>query len=343
MDVEGFLRPYPDRMSPADIHRGQHSEYMYDAQEYSYQWGRVLHALLSEGEDKSALQELNLDAYTHWLQDGFDASPTSLEDVPADLRPRVLNETNFHFMNQCLAHMWQPLASERWESPAERASALSAATFGFAFHGLHLYVQRERFIKEAGGTHALFEPENKATHEALTGLMQEYDAAIVLINFMRKYKNLTLLPAPLQFERTDKRTNVDFIVVDFVDSRAIGVQVKSRVRREDVDGADASRVVFIDGDVDLGNVKLVRTQRAHSTQRLVAWPGIIAAKTVDTFKAHGTRARQLSANAKVGHFLAQNPKLLVQRQMLARELVGDIKVYHDEIAEIIGERILKKL
>jgi hypothetical protein len=343
MDVEGFLRPYPDEMSPEDIHRGNHAKYIYDAQEYSYQWGRVLHALLSKDEDKSALEKLDVNAYTHWLHDGFDASPDKLAGYPADVRARALNETNFHFMNRCLFSMWQPLANHGWKSAEERASALNVATFGFAFRGLSLYAHREKFVKEAEGTHALFEPEHKAIHEALTGQMQEYDAAIVLINFIRKNKNLTLLPAPLQFERTNKRTNVDFIVVDFVDSRAIGIQVKSRVRNEDIDGADAGRVVFIDGDVDLGNVKLVRTQRAHTTQKLVAWPGIIAAKTMDTFKAHGTRARQLPTSTNMNHLLARNPRLLVQRQLLARKLVGDIKVHHDEVAETIGKRILKKL
>ena len=47
---------------------------------------------------------------------------------------------------------------------------------------------------------------------------------LVLINFIRKHQNLTLLPAPLpQFERARKHINVDFIVVDFMESRAVGV------------------------------------------------------------------------------------------------------------------------
>ena len=59
-------------MSPEQIHHGPHAEYIHDEQEYSYKWGRVLHAMLLQGEDTSGLGELNLFEYTHWLHDDFD-------------------------------------------------------------------------------------------------------------------------------------------------------------------------------------------------------------------------------------------------------------------------------
>ena len=99
------------------------------------------------------------------------------EDIPVDLRARALNESNFHLMNSCLWGMWIPLANKQWGSSAERAEILNGAEFDFAFQGLNLYAQRQKFIQKAGGTHALFEPEHKEIHEALTGMLQEYDAA----------------------------------------------------------------------------------------------------------------------------------------------------------------------
>ena len=90
-------------------------------------------------------------------------------------------------------------------------------------------------------------------------------------------------------------------------------------------------------------MKLVRTQKARSTERLVAWPGIIAAKKMDMFVAHGKRVRQFSSNPVMNQLIAENPRLLVERKMLARSLVGDIKVYHEDVASVIGQRILEKL
>lgn len=344
MQAERFLEPYPDQMSPQDIHRGPHAGYIREAQDYSYKWGRVLHALLrDEDGDKSGLEEMDLYAYNDWLHNDFDEFHSDLTDVSVDVRARALNETNFHYLNLCLWGMWSALAEKRWKSSAERAETLNGAEFGFAFRGLSLYAQREAFVQEAGGTHALFEPENKAIHDALTGMVQEYDAAIVLIDFIRRHQNLTLLPAPLQFERTHKPTNVDFVVVDFVEPRAVGVQVKSKLRQADVAVADPDRVVFIDGDADLGNVRVVRTQRARSTERVVAWPGIVAAKKMDRFKAHGPETRQFSTNPSLNQLIAQAPHVLLRQKLLARKLVGNLKVYNDEVSSVIGERILQKL
>lgn len=302
-----------------------------------------MHSLLSGECDESLVRELNPNGYSRWLFEEFDGTHKALDAVSVDIRARAINETNFHLMNDCSFAMWQPLMLEGWASPQHRAEILNGTQFAFAFRGLEMYAKRQAFIRKAGGTHALFDPDNKEYHEALTGVMQEYDAAIVLIDFIRKQPHLALLPAPLQFERINKRTNVDFVVVDVDAHRAVGVQVKSRLRSEDFDTADADRVVFIDGDTDLGNIKLVRTQKARSTEKITAWPGIIAAKKMLSFKAHGKHVRRLSVSPAFRRVLAERPQLLVERQLLARGLVGDIKVNYEDLALVIGERILRKL
>ncbi|HSX31945.1 MAG TPA: hypothetical protein VLF43_01685, partial [Candidatus Saccharimonadales bacterium] len=139
--------------------------------------------------------------------------------------------------------------------------------------------------------------------------------------------------APMQFERTRKRTNVDFIVMDCIDQRAVGVQVKSRLRTDDVQIADPDRVVFLDGDTDLGNVKVVRTQRGRSIEQVKAWPGIIGVKHINLMKNYGPRGRHL----------ARYGKAIPVFKQVADILTRDLKVDRTEVVRVVGERVLDKL
>src|SRR5581483_10555959 len=98
MEAGRFVQPYPDRMTEEEIHRGPHAEHIRDAQDYSYKWGRVLHALLSDEEDMSAFEEIDVRGYARWVHDDFDVLHNDLHSLPIELRARALNETNFHFM-----------------------------------------------------------------------------------------------------------------------------------------------------------------------------------------------------------------------------------------------------
>ena len=142
----------------------------------------------------------------------------------------------------------------------------------------------------------------------------------------RRHPGWAVVPAPLNFERTRRRRNVDHVVVDCEAERAIGVQVRNKVTERDIEEADTDRVVFIDGMVDFNNVRAMRTKSKSSNVEVVPWPGIIGAKMVNTMKPRA-------------YNLAVTP--LYRR--LSREMVGDIKVDYTGMVDKIEERIMDKL
>lgn len=331
-------------MTPAEIHRGAHSKYMHEAQEYSYQWGRMMHLILrgdptiTTFESGEATRRDGLAQYMDWLRgDGIDATMGSLDQAPPEVRAHGLNELNFHILNRYMSDMSIPMAGGSWKSDTERYEIINQAQDNLAITALQHYMQREDLIAAAQGTELLFDktrdPDLVMEHATITGIFQEYDAAIILLDLARKNKHVSVVPAPLQFERTRKRTNVDFIVTDFVEQRSVGVQVKSRLRSEDVAMADPDRVVFLDGDTDLGNVRVQRVQRGRSTEQLRPWPGIIGVKHIDLIKGHGQRGRHLARHGKLVPILKQ----------AARKLTGHLKVDRSEVVRTVGDRIFSKL
>lgn len=192
---------------------------------------------------------------------------------------------------------------------------------------------RQRHADQEGGNHVIFQPEYEEVSRYVNGMVQEYDAAIILLEFARSHPNLTVVPAPFQSEHTNRRRNVDFVVVDVVGRQAVGAQVKTKARRETVRGADQQRVVFVDGTTDLGNVKVVRVDATSSRERVRPWPGIIAAKRVENMPSHGKSLTR----AGVHPSSIQHPK------EQAQELVGTIRVDYADLATKIGHRILAKL
>jgi len=331
-------------MTPAEIHRGAHSEYMREAQDYSYQWGRMMHIILRQDASITAFQDKGnprrdgLTDYMGWLRgNGIDQTMQNLNQAPTDVRAHGINELNFHILNSYMSDMTIPMAAGDWESDTERHQTINMAQDRLAIVALQHYMEREDIISLGQGTEILFDktqhPDLVTEHAAITGIIQEYDAAIILLDLARKNKHLSIAPAPMQFERTRKRTNVDFIVTDFAEQRSVGVQVKSRLRSEDVAIADPDRVVFLDGDTDLGNVRVQRIQRGRSTEQVRPWPGIIGVKHIDLIKGHGPRGRHLAGSGKLVPILKH----------AARKLTGHLKVDRSEVVRTVGDRIFSKL
>ncbi len=250
-----------------------------------------------------------------------------------DVGLRARNEVNFHAMNRHMLGMWEPLTRGGWSSEERRREHITYAQSSLAVEGLFYYMSRQR-IADADGSHAMFTPAYKELYERTTGIIQEVDAAIVLLDVVRRYRNLTVVPAPMQFERSrQRRRNVDFVVVDAEAGRAVGIQVKSKVNPKDFAEADKDRVVFVDGDVDLGNVKAMRTQRGKSDRRVVAWPGIIAARRMSLIKTHGKGRTQVGGSSRN----------IMKLKIEAERLVGDTQVDYRGLSQVIGERILERI
>jgi hypothetical protein len=153
------------------------------------------------------------------------------------------------------------------------------------------------------------------------------------MGIVRRHPNLTVVPAPMQFERSASGANADLLVVDVNDGRVVGVQTKTTTRQSTYQRYDSSRIVIVDGTKDLGTVRVVSIQKDSSTPQPKPWPGIIAASRVHALKLHGS-ARQVPPDYV---------RSMVAHKIRARAAVGDLRVDHRELSKEIEERILSKL
>lgn len=329
-----FVTAYPIDLSLNEIH-GDQPALIHPAQELSYGFGRLLHRSLMHGDalhpdilaDPSMpTGKEGMRLYKSWSEgvEELGLEALKLEEY------RAFTELNFHRMNGYMLGMWEPIIDGKWSSEGNRQHRIRASQQAIALAGFSHYSTRQEFVDESG-SHILHEDSIvKTLFDRVGGIVQEMDAAVVLLEVVKQNPNLTIVPAPLNFERTrNKSVNVDHVVVDVANNSAVGVQVKTAVRRGDFNNADHERVVFVDGTTDLDNVMAQRTRRNSSSETVKPYAGIISAKLVsqmkvDLKKSHGWR----------------NTRKTSQR---SKELVGDVRLDYQTIVEEIGSRILAKL
>lgn len=322
-----FLQPYPRHLSENHIHRGAEPPAVREVQDYSYTYGRIVHAAMNDQPDH--ITPLLPKIVSFEESNTFGDVELQLLNTPGAWRYR--NEVNFYALNTHMDYLWRPLIHNAWPNN-NRTGTLHFAMNALAYEGMKLYGVRESIVRSKG-SEELYTEENKDVLERFSGALQEVDAAIVVIDAIRKHENLTVVPAPLQFERSAPQTNADLLVIDTTEKRMVGVQVKSRVTSKDVDRYDPDRIVLLDGDIDLGNIRVVRTKKRRSTTEPKPWPGIVAASRVHNIKLHG-KHQQINS--------AYSP-LIAAAKMFARDLVGSLRVDHRDLSGAIEQRIMNKL
>jgi hypothetical protein len=270
-------------------------------------------------------------SYRGWLAGNTESFFNRGEAGGSEINARCVNELNFHNLNQSLLPMWSVLAQGGWQSDQQRRAYIGGMRKELAVGGLVRYVIRKKFVGVVG-SEMLFTDRNRPFAEATNGALQEFDTGVVLLDVVQKHPNLLLLPSPLQFEcGPDSRRNVDFLVVDMAGKRAVGAQVKSNVRDETVARYDPDRVVLIDGNIDFDNVLSMRTQKGSSRERVVGWPGMLAAKRTLDLPIPG---KGMSGPERLENYRIRE---------MARTALGPIKVdYHRAVARMDG-RIMEKL
>jgi hypothetical protein len=335
MIASEFVEAYPSTMRPRDIHSGPHSEFIKDAQQWSYEFGLVLHHYLSGGEPE-ATPEFDGAGYDEWVENFIETEGDVIAqgfDDPNALR--ALNELNFHGLNRSMRRLWLPLLNpdiiEDKKYDTFRRDELSTAQETLALNGL--------VYAHARLGYATSKPENmddpglRQLWNRLSGLMLEYDAAIISITALRKHPGVIVLPAPLQFERgRNKATNVDLVVIDTLQHHAVGEQIKSKYNPLNEEESDQDRVVFVNGDTDLGSARVMAEHKGEKP-RTMSWPGLVAADQVLKMRSYGPRAIRSVTSGN-----------LLMRQGWAKEnLKGALKVNYNEAASQIGKRIMAKL
>lgn len=330
MKAAEFVQAYPLDIPPAQIHAGEYSKGIEDFQTFSYRFGRLLHNTLSDREADTFTDPQEMMQYRVHNETLFDREGDILLGGDTDLR--AFSELNFHRMNGAMFGMWQPLLDGGWGSESNRLHRIRAAQRTLALESCTYFAARDIWINTQGGTHIIREGTDRQKELAgvINGTIQEMDAAYILLEFIRENPNLTIVPAPLNFERTRKRVNVDHVIVDVAGWRAVGAQVKTSTKSEEIEDADPERVVFIDGSVDLDNVLAMRTRKGSSSERVVPWAGLITTKAVSEMKVD----KRASLERK------RYERRLIDR---AKSAVGDIKVDYSRIVKKVGSRILQKL
>lgn len=339
MKTTEFAAGYDREVVPID-HGEKYQELMQEPRDRSFFFGKTLHMAMS---GDTAIEEYcgsqQFKAYNRWAEGGLYAVIHALRTLDNDLSAFAMNEVNFHRLNYGMQYLWAPmLAGNIWTSKAQRRNVIDLAQGRMASFGIDHYMARHNLIDKLGGTEVLYGAQEEAKdplYQSLTGRLQEFDAATVLLDVMRRYEDLTVVPAPMQFEgSTRKGRNADFIAIHTKEETAIGIQVKSRLHKKDTERADASRIIFIDGDTDLGNIRPVRFEKGSSRTRTVSWPGLISAKCVERIKSHG-KGKAMAA--------ARDSQYMLRFKMLAREHLSDITVDYRALSEKIGERVMNRL
>jgi hypothetical protein len=185
------------------------------------------------------------------------------------------------------------------------------------------------------GQRILEDPALRTVVSRLTGAMQEFDGMIATLNWAKKYPNLTVVPAPPQFEHSTggkgTNANADSLVIDFVNDRIVGVQVKTFADAKTRQRYDPDRIVVIDSE-DLGNVHVIPDKKDKTKQVTKPWPGLIAAARVEAIPTKGK--------------LAIDPifiPYLLRKKMEARMQLGSARVDYNAASAAIGKKILEKL
>jgi len=321
-------------MSQGEIHPDGAHPMLEEAREWSHRFGTLLHARLGclpcDGEQFQ--QELK--EYQDWSLGFHDLEIALLTDPKMQPEDRMM--VNFHALNRHMVEMWQPL--RYWDWKTDRDRRLRTSQNSIALEGLFYYLARQATLDQYGGDPAIFGSTFRPLYDLTTGIMHEYDAAITLLEAARQERRLTIVPAPMQFERgrNNARRNIDLLAIDVVNRRAVGIQVRSSVAEQAVRVADKERVIFIDGKRDLGNVRLTRPIPGESREVPCAWPGYISLATI--IEQLPDNGRELTRAA--GKLTSDQVRDLKKE---AQEALGDVKVDRAAIAAQIGARILAKL
>ncbi len=307
MQAAEFVEPYPRSLPLYEELVAQPPAMLSlkeNAMAWGYRFGQLLHDSLSGRAPDTFTTKREVAKYAQWnnssatLAGQLELYGTSAEAEQLGNR----NMVNFHSLNRSLLSFWRPLIDGDWMPPERpRPYMLHLAQDSLAFEACCYFLDREKIVEQGGGTHVLFEPGMVKKNEIATGVIQEFDGAIIVLQAMRQRilePSTLLLPAPPQFERIDANLNVNLVVVDMERRRAVGVQVESHTRHRDVRTADSERVVFIDGDIDLGNSMPVRHSGRSSREQSTAWPGIIAAKKMCEMKFKGKGATPTLASTR---------------------------------------------
>lgn len=335
-----FVAPYDRSVPEHELFHGplKDDPAMITSRYWANAYGEVLHDYLTTGQPVDISNHRG--AYLGFL---FENLPYLHEKVREIEDPKSYNwtasELSFHMMNGPFFRMWGPLIDNgKWfsERGNTRLDAIHVTQDFVALAGIQAYILREKSGTGKRHDYSYFSTENRDAKARFEGVGNELDAGLVLLEAIKPHDDLTVVPAPYQFERqsTQPQYNADFIVASS-NGNAIGVQVKSSVMDETkVAHYDKERIVIIDASADLGNYRIMRTQQESTKLKRVGWATLLSAQYALKIKTHGP---------KTGHFESQDLRSVHALKYEARGMIDSTHSQFASATKIVRDKVLSRL
>lgn len=330
MNAETFSNAY--EREPARIERNldpEQERLLERPNAWSKAFGYILHDYLSTGTSPITEADFNKATtdYEQWFGSDFGALYAKAQNDAEENNTResyiLVNHLNFHTINRVMLPLW---SDTLFNEAGIQSSHVKEAQTVLSHFGLHYMKDRETRIKN--GTY--FDPAFSDYRAASSGILNEYDTAITLLNISLKDPDVAILPAPIQFESQHPSSlNSDFIAIRQSSRQARGIQAKTRRTDVSYHDYDADYVTLIDGVDDLGNSRAVRINPRHSRQSVVAWPGLISAEYLKSVKSDSLKNL--------------NKKAVLQSKFQAQALSRSTKPYITTATARVSERVLRDL
>lgn len=306
------------------------------SREWSKKFGQLLFDRLAQ--PNASMDETTAWAgvsdYLKWMRSGYPTLTNALEQDLSQDALQLYNEANFHTLNGAMANMWRWIIHPAaWPDPTIKKTLTSMAQYNVAMNCLSFYCIREKAAGEKQ-RFRYFDEEMAPARRVFEGKAAEMDAAIVLMEVTKRHPELTVVPAPAQFEHQRKRYNADFIV--YGQGQAVGVQVKTRVTNDDVRAYDPKRILLIDSNLDLGSALVKRTNKNHYNPHIVSWAGLVCAQYMHAIPTTGPYAQQLQR-------MGLDARTVVRWKMESRQLTRGIEPNLAVAQQRIGTRIMSHL
>ncbi|MCY1355717.1 hypothetical protein D9M69_421490 [compost metagenome] len=330
MNAETFSSAY--EREPARIERNldpEQERLLERPNAWSKAFGYILHDYLSTGVSPVTEADFKKAAtdYEHWFNSDFGTlyveAQTEAEKSNTREAYSLINHLNFHTINRVMLPLWSDtLFNEKGIQPSHVKEAQTV----LSHFGLHYMKDRETRIKNE----TYFDPSFSDYRATSSGILNEYDTAITLLNISLKNPDVAILPAPIQFESQHPSSlNSDFIAIRQSSRQARGIQAKARRTDVSYRDYDPDYVTLIDGIDDLGNGRAVRLNPRHSRQSVVAWPGLISAEYL--------------RSVRLDNLKNLNKKAVLQSKFQAHSLSRSTKPYLATATARVSERVLRDL
>lgn len=336
MEAKQFAQVYRSELSERRRQYGVLPELMYEAREWSYHFGQILHRHLAAPSVPQVEATEVLPDYNNWLLRKFPPLEASLVSRQSEESNKAFSELGFHRLNVAMQSLWYPVLNGGWNNDrAGRDLHIRNTQDLLALNGLRYYLAREE-AATMQANYAYFAEQHKEFSRRVEGALNELDAAIILTEVIRKRPDLTVVPGPVQFEHgLRSRHNVDFLITS-EQGTAVGIQVKSKVFEEHREHYDTERIVLLDAGADFGNVRARRIKPGSSRTRQVSWAGMICASRVGAIPSHG---EQLSVLKSQG----LDPRFITRQKMIAQQVLHGIRPRWDEAIRLVSPRILERV